>query len=640
MAPEQSDAGMEGTEAVTTAGSGIDDGVVTCGTERLSDVAATNLANIDRSVRLPGYPLKVLTIAGVILLAQLLIEFLQHPTFLNHDCAFLLHGSRLLMDGKVPFVEFVDMVPPLAFYSLIPVWGLSELTRLSIELTWSIVCWCAVLFSTVAAVVVTRNSNNMRLNDWLSLGPLFFSFLLLNFVFLYHIGQREYLFLLSFFVVFLIRWQRSLGTAVNPYLSATAGLACAITCFVKPQLLAIVFSLEIYWLLFTVIQFQKQRYMVLRAPEMVAGAVTYVVCFLSSFLIPNIDLYYTRWLPLVSQGYASFNPPVQNVLLYATNFGQIFGDRLLVASLMLAALVMLRRTTLLAPFLVWTFSGWFVYMVQGKGWAYHSIPLVAGYFLTAGVVFAQLAIWLLEKSCRFLRQLEFLKPCFSYYHSFEREFFQAHKRQTGENEELCGFKLEDRCRLNGAATRLAVLVFLLNGMFLLPTSGNLVHDSTASSAVLDTLDQVVASETKAGDPIMIVATNFAAIYPLVVNMDRRQSTRYMWCFSFPMLLYLQQISNGGKWDVELSRFLAEIAQDINKNRPKLIAIEARCPWPLHQHLFGNKAIKDSLHHYEPLGQHNGFAIWKLKAQSSSSKASPASRLDLPTTFSADRKGGE
>ncbi len=616
-------------------------------------------------VELPKYPLKLLILPAVILLGLFLQHLVQDPSFLNHDCAFLLHGARLLMDGKKPFVDFVDMVPPLAFYSFIPVWLISKLSTVSIELTWSLICWCTVLISTVAGIMVTRNCNNWRVNDWLSIGPLFVSFLLLNLVFLYHTGQREYLFVVSFFVVFLIRWQRSLGNPINPYIASLAGFACAFTCFIKPQLLLIVFLLEIYWLLFTAIQFEKQRYKLVRAPEVVAGVVTYVTSFLISFLIPNIDLYYTRWIPLVSKGYASFNPPIENTLLFATNFGQIFGDRLLVAFTLVAALVMIRRTTLLAPLLLWTFGGWLVYLVQGKGWAYHSIPLVAGYFLVAGVMFAQLAILLLEFASRFTRKLEFLKPCFNGASFSSGDWFQPYERsrptgkvesgslidptssidgngeppgsndgQTGNepdgirngNVDANRFAQNDknsiRVTVHAAIRHFAVLVFILYGTFLLPTSGNLVHDSTASGTVLGTLDAVVENETKPGDSIMIVATNFAAIYPMVVHKDRRQSTRYLWCFNFPMLLYLQQeASSGGKWDGEISRFVNEVAQDIAKTWPKLIAIESRCPWPLHAHMFGNSGIKDLLSHYEPLGDYNGFAVWKMKPINSSSKTS-------------------
>lgn len=584
-------------------------------------VSATT-TNSRQSDDLSSYPLILLVVPAAILLGLFMQHIVNNPTFLNHDCAFLLHGARLLMDGKVPFVDFVDMVPPLAFYSFIPIWTVSKLTAISIELTWSITCWCIVLLATVAGIMVARNSTNWRVNDWLSLGPLFASFLLLNLVFLYHTGQREYLFVVTFFVLFLIRWQRSLGNSVNSYVAGVAGVACSFTCFVKPQLLIVVVLLELYWLLFTVIQFQRQRYMLRKAPEMVAGVTTYVLYFLASFFIPNINLYYSRWIPLVTKGYASFNQPVESTLLFATNFGQIYGDRLLVGCVLVTALVMIRRTTLIAPLLLWTFAAWLVYLIQGKGWAYHSIPLVAGYFLVSAVTLSQLAILLLEWSSRFVRQLAFLKPCFTNAMWSYGVLFQPWKNDVanGVSAELDTCRTETNSEVisekqvtsRQILSRLAVLVFLLYGTLLLPTSGNLIHDSTASGTVLPVLDGIVESETKPGDSIMVIATNFSAIYPMVVHKDRRQSTRYMWCFNFPMLLWLQHYKDG-VWKVELSRFLHEIEQDIIKTRPRLIAIEARCPWPLHQHLFGNKRIESLLaDHFDPLGDYNGFAIWKLK----------------------------
>ncbi len=556
------------------------------------------------------YPLKLLVVPAVVLLAQFMSAIIAEPNFINHDCAFLFHGAQLLMDGKKPFVDFVDMVPPLAFYSLIPLLILSKIVGLTIELTWSLTCFFTVILSVIAGIAITRNSTNMRLNDWLSLGPLFTSFLLLNLVFLYHTGQREFLFVIWFFLVFLCRWQRSLGNPVNPYIAAGAGVACALVSFIKPHVVAIVIALEFYWLLLAIVQFQKQRYMFRKAPEVVAGITTFLICFLLSCFIPNIDQYYSRWVPLVSQGYAAFNTTTINVLLFATIFGQLMGDRLLVGVVMISSIVMIRRSSLFAPLLVWTIAGSAIYLMQGKGWPYHSIPLVAGYVLVAGVLFGQLSIWLIEKLTKFVPQLSFLKSCFNEEVVLRGELFRSYGTSSPENG-LPAVATSNEFRT--ARNRLAVLVFLVYGMVSLTTSGYLVHSSTASATSLATLDEVVERETKQGDNVLIIGTNFAAIYPLVIHTNRRQATRFMWAFPFPMLLYLQSGPNGGRWQAEMSRFIAEIGQDIEKTEPRLIAIEARCPWPLYQRLWDNNSIRRSLSRYEPIGESNGFAIFRSRS---------------------------
>lgn len=492
---------------------------------------------------------------------------MAEPRFVNHDCAFLLHGARLLLDGKQPFVDFVDMVPPLAFYAFVPVWWVSLSAKLPIELTWSLLCFALELASIVLAIRVVATEASLKLNDWLCLGPLFSGYLMFNLFSFYHLGQREHLFVIAFFPVFLIRWQRSQGNSVGRAIALCSGGALALCCFIKPQFLIVVAVLEIYWWLYALVGFQRQRYLLTSAPEAVAFAFTFAVLFLVSFSIPNINLYYTRWIPLVAEGYRALNASLPVLLMFAIPGGQLVGNRIVVFIAVLCALALSRRTSLIVPLMLFSLSSWLLYVIQGKGWAYHAVPLVAAYYMTVCVALSVFAIWIVERLCS--------KAALS-------------------------------------ASKLATVAFLVFGTLLMPTAGHLVHDSMTSASVFPTLDDVVTSQSKPADPVMILTTNFLTAYPLLLHLDRRQATRYMWSFSLPMLYYLDKAHPGGKWNIEINRFFVEIADDINKSKPKVIAIEASGLWPMTRLLLNNTATEKSLRVYEPLGLVNGFSVWRLK----------------------------
>jgi len=160
--------------------------------------------NIDRRF----YPLKLLVIPVVVLLPLLLYSILSQPQMINHDCAFILHGAQLIIDGKHPMTDFLDMAPPLTFYSVVPLCFIAQSLSLQLPLAWNLLCFAFVCVSSALAIlIVRRDSDKHTPFDWLMIGPLFCAFLLWNLVITYHLGQREHLFVLTFFLFFLSRWK-------------------------------------------------------------------------------------------------------------------------------------------------------------------------------------------------------------------------------------------------------------------------------------------------------------------------------------------------------------------------------------------------------------------------------------------------
>ena len=529
------------------------------------------------------YPLKLLVIPGVVLLSQLLFSILSQPDTINHDCAFILHGAQLILDGRHPMSGFLDMAPPITFYALVPFCFLCQSFALPLALTWNLLCWGFICATYILAIlIVEKDADKHTAMDWLMVGPLFCGFLLWNLVMSYHLGQREHLFVLTFFLFFLLRWKRLLGLEVDKRIAIGTGIACGFICFVKPYFCTTVFALELYWFLNAVLRKRRANYALLRAQEVLAFVAIGAACPLVSFAIPNIGEYYDRIIPLVVNGYQAFDVSKAALFSFESIHGQLVGNRLVVIAFVLLGLFLIRTTSLLAPLLVWTISGFAIYALQGKGWAYHSIPMVAGYYLTASIVVGMSAIYLLRGLSRLNKS---------------GDYWSSKTINTDKNHMVL--------------SQSAVIAFLFYGALSIPFAASLIHNSSVSAKILPVLDTVIARETKPKDNVLILTTNFSAAFPVVLQMQRRQAARYLWCFNVPMVEMLRKGPDREKWDGEYASFIKDVVADIRNSKPKLIAFDK---WneSLHRDLFQDPAVSEVLNGYEPLRGENGFALWKLK----------------------------
>jgi hypothetical protein len=94
------------------------------------------------------------------------------------------------------------------------------------------------------------------------------------------------------------------------------------------------------------------------------------------------------------------------------------------------------------------------------------------------------------------------------------------------------------------------------------------------------LAETVAEYTEEGDAVMFVATNTSAAFPLLVQMNRRPGSRFFVTWPIPLLYKGVTAGQSGEFpyrsgsDVtpEEARFLDELAEDVDRNRPRLIVV--------------------------------------------------------------------
>lgn len=519
-----------------------------------SEPKAKNLVGVPARARAPWVALQ-----GVIGVA---LAWAAAGRPINHDCAAILQFAQELIDRRLPYIDFVDVNPPLAYYwAAVPAF-LARTLGLSIVVVFQVLVGAFVLATLVTLQAVLRRSRLgftpaelgivglawlasswfvLRVGDW---------------------GQREHLFVLAY-VPYLacraVRYERAtdVGTTdravgrVPLALAVFVGVQAALATFFKPTFLAAAVAVEIVYMLMHRTVRQAFR------AEAVAFAAVGVAYALHWLLVPAAmrEAFFGRWVPMLLEKYGA----------YGSATLALHVDRALVADLWFLTPVAGAATLLAVGLSAWRSAALRTplaglatlslvsaagYVQQYKAWVYHAWPFVLAGLLAAAFVAVQV-----------------------------RRLLTATAAADGTHRPR-------RPRLGAwVAPASAVAVFAL-GLF----GAAVILRSAAASHVPPRPDRsplVVAIEerTRPGDPVMVVTTSILDAYPMLLQKDRRSGTRYTCMFPLAMTYWdpaRPPVRAGPLYrrrdeaPTEERRFLDELAADVRTRKPKLIAVWA---WP-------------------------------------------------------------
>jgi hypothetical protein len=293
---------------------------------------------------------------------------LRHVLAANTDVSWLLTVGERVLDGQRLYVDVLETNPPMAVLVYMPGIVIARALGLPVEVVTDSLMFAAIFVSLAIVACILKNSSLQGANGWLVAPPAFAVLAILP---MQAFGQREHIAvveLLPLLAVFVVRMKEEVP---SPWMVVIAGCGAGLAVSFKPQfavaIVCAVGCLAIY----------LRSWKAVFAPEsLIAAAVALlyaasVIVFVPEFLTVIGPLMRDVYIPVGLSFPALLEKPAL----------PIWGTVIL-------AMVVLKRhdkidaTCLL---LLATSLGFaVVFLLQRKGWPYHSYPMLALALLAFG----------------------------------------------------------------------------------------------------------------------------------------------------------------------------------------------------------------------------------------------------------------
>jgi hypothetical protein len=509
--------------------------------------------------------------------AASLAYILFNPLSVSVGGALYLQAGELLLEGKVPYVDFVDVNPPLIIYFSALWAGAGKLLGAHPIPIFLLGVWALSVFSVLATREIVREAfapDESYHADIMALALALGLFWVLMPG--KGVGEREHLFMIAFLPYLAIRFRRWENGFSSISLAAVAGVIAGIAACLKPQFLAILLAPELYWIA------TRRRVQPLVAPETLAFAATCVGYAVHFQLLPEAmrTQLFARWIPLIMERYWVFKNPLSAVV---RQNGLWVGIGLCVAAAMFlvpqragAALQFARVLAVIALIAA------VLLFAQQTGWAYHAIPAQFAFLGVVGLVVAEMA----------------------------HAFGFTHLRATFIPP------------LNVALAVVLLAVALLCGAFVIRAGSDA---PLARIVARSWLAREIVENTAPRDRVLFISTAPVDAYPILTQIDRRPGSKFLWLFPIPMLYANMGRSSGeapyriGDAQPEEERLtLQELSQDIVRNQPVLVFIQTRrcefCPshFSLLDYLTVKGFFEDALSDYELYKRRRDWVVLRRK----------------------------
>ncbi|GEM_PF-1048300 len=479
-------------------------------------------------------------LAFVLILAMGVCTMLQ-PRMINDDAAMYLHCGQFILDGQLPYLDFIELNPPFVMYLFAVPAMIAKLVPLDIVRTF----FLFVTLYTAGMYLVMRRGLS---RTGIAAGHL--SLILLMWVAYsmwelekFEFGKKEHLFVLLYLPGFLLRWRRWEGYSIGRIEAVVLGLLAGAAVCMKPHFLIIALLPELYWLLI------HRRLRAVFVPEVFALAAVGAVYLASLLLMPAAQktVFFDELVPLVAQGYdihkyASLREFfVDNFLFSTYRSVQRAIPSLLGIGALFAFLVRPARDervwSLARPLACLMIGALIVYTMQMRGWPQHYSPALA-----AGLMLGAIYIC----AVRFVAPGDADGPGYHW---------------------IVGRR---------AAWTIAIIVVVVGCTAMITR-----RLKNPPFPYVDDFVRAIESDSQDGDAVAFVSASVLPQYPSLLLTDRRPGFRYLW--SFPIAMFYEGATTDADGGVpyhraeeqspEEKRFLGRLAEDIAERQPALIFVD-------------------------------------------------------------------
>jgi hypothetical protein len=143
------------------------------------------------------------------------------------------------------------------------------------------------------------------------------------------------------------------------------------------------------------------------------------------------------------------------------------------------------------------------------------------------------------------------------------------------------------------------------------------------------LGKDIVDYTHEQEPVLVLSTNVASIYPLLMQLDRRGGSRYVFEFPLPILYEGVHAGADGVFPYEIAdptlaaaerQFRADLAADVRRRRPPLVVVAPAgecqaCPpgFSLRDYLERTGFVRDVLASYREVPGRTGASLFVSSA---------------------------
>ncbi|GLH77634.1 hypothetical protein SSBR45G_25420 [Bradyrhizobium sp. SSBR45G] len=286
----------------------------------------------------------------------------------NSDVSWLLIAGERWLDGQRLYSDILETNPPMAVLVYVPGLLLARAVGLPAEVVIDGLVFAALALSLAASALILRRSTALSAEQrW----PLAIAALLVLAVLpAQSFGQREHIAVIELMPVFAVLALRINHETPPRWGALMAGLGLGLALCFKPH-----FALAMMGV-FAVVAARVRSLRTLCALETVVAAA--VLAIYGTCTVLFFPEYFSEIWPLIRDIYSVGLPFHRMVMKPAV----------VLWALTLATTILLRRDSTVRPTLLLLFAGSFafalVYLLQRKGWPYHSYPMMAFAWLGFG----------------------------------------------------------------------------------------------------------------------------------------------------------------------------------------------------------------------------------------------------------------
>ena len=459
---------------------------------------------------------------GMIFLIHLLA--ISYTFYVNHDVAYFLTAGQMVVHGARPYVDIVDLGPPMILYiNSIPAL-FSQLTKAPLAISGVMFIFFLVIATMFLFVNLLKRikPDLAQLHIYLLYIAWFFSSLWTY----YHqdFGQREHLFFLFLACFLLLRHTRYIQVKVSSWIVIiTAVLAfCAVA--IKPFYLFVLVLLEVVH----IVKYRRllKPFMTLEVYLCIGFGLLYALHF---YAIDGGSFFYDYWLGVVLRGYSAYEIGWQRTLaaLLDIRFFVLY----FIVTLMLCIVFLKEKESsiffLSSCFGIFAYTTLILYVWQAKGWSYHLLPFY--HSIIIGVVLFWIGIM----------------------ESMPAKLYQS------------------------ISTIMAILVVSISHPSLVFLLGAPVPpiNKVPFAFPHNTFTEAIELMTTPDDTVLFLSTSIIHAFPALTYAEREHGGRFL-C-TYPLGFFFHNSSNyepEEQWKDDEAKFYAWLEEDIRKRQPKLLFI--------------------------------------------------------------------